>query len=480
MTTVLAYLLLGTITAVYLGAVRWAYRRTGSLTIPVGMFVLYFWTFMGAWPFMIDAATGFNGYRIGLSYYYLMEKMFPFEVNTNYILALVAYALFALGLIAGGWVLLRKRLPEEPTSRQPVAIDHRRFIGMGIVFMLIGVVLVIPQLIRAVQLDESFYLTVRKVEGGIATLMALVNSAAACCIVVGYAFFLVERMDGALFTSNGQRWAAWAYPLVLGLLGTYTAILGDRHIIFTFFILGLLIVLRGGRSALRQCVLLIALCGFALIFGGFIRAYSWSEISTLEKKETPNPDPYPYDLPCIAHIPAKKGPVLRVFEAIWSNEMFAAHFSMFGVLERDVPVEPLISFRYLAGSVVPSFLMERPPSAYDHYAKYARLEPGQGYTIHQATSWWINLGWFGLLLGGVFLGSVWAGLERGALKVVQRSPMVWIRPMLPLLFVAFLPLLVRSGIEGYKALLVEGMALPLFFILLATVNVKRSPSGPKG
>ena len=37
--------------------------------------------------------------------------------------------------------------------------------------------------------------------------------------------------------------------------------------------------------------------------------------------------------------------------------------------------------------------------------------------------------------------------------------------MVPILFVAFLPQLVRSGPEAYKALVVEGVGIPMAIVL---------------
>ena len=74
----ISYLILIAITAFVVWATVWIVKRTGQWTFVVGMAVLYAWTFLGAWFFIGDALSGYQGYHIGLNYYYLMEKMFPF------------------------------------------------------------------------------------------------------------------------------------------------------------------------------------------------------------------------------------------------------------------------------------------------------------------------------------------------------------------------------------------------------------------
>ena len=72
----LAYALLAVITTGFFAGSRALWRRCRDIPVLVGLGIIYVWTFLGAWFFIGDAALGFQGYRIGFSYYYLMEKMF--------------------------------------------------------------------------------------------------------------------------------------------------------------------------------------------------------------------------------------------------------------------------------------------------------------------------------------------------------------------------------------------------------------------
>lgn len=464
----LAYLVLLVLTVLYVMAVVAVYRRSRDLTIPVGAFLAYFWTLMGAWPFIIDASTGYMGYRIGLAYYYLMEKMFPFEVDGDYVEALLLLGSFLFGL-AAAWLLMfgRRQLAMGPT-RQVIPVDHTRLIIGGLSVMLLSFLLIVPDIRRAMHEDVSVYLAVSNAGGARAALHGLLNEMVAICLIVGYAVRLSEAAPYPLFLSRNGKWADRAYPLALLLAGLFFVFIGDRHPLFLGSVIGCLLLFQlYGRQGWRPALPLVLICAGSIVLAGWVRSFTWNEVATLKKFETPRPDPYPYDLPLIAHVPAKKGALADVLEPVWTNELFAAHFSMYGVLRREVPLAPGMSFNYLLHAFIPSFLADRPSTIYDHYAAEARLVPGQGYTIHQATAWYLNVGWPGPFIGGFVLGLLWTGarwiIHRG--RVTSR--VTAILQLVPFLFVAFLPQLLRSGPEAYKGLLVEGFAIPLVVMFLA-------------
>lgn len=465
---VLGYLLLAVITTAFVGLVRWAYLRSKDITLPIAAGIFYFWTLAGAWPFMADALTGYHGFHIGLAYYYLMEKMFPFELDINYLKALVLHSTFLSGVMLAWWLFLRKR-HRTNTPLQVLPIDHRLLWTMGAVLCLLSMGLVLPDLSTAMKNNSSIYVAVSSSSGFRSTLRGLSSQYATLCLVVGYALSGWRTSNTDPEHRSVRSWVATAYPVAVLINGIFLALIGDRHPLFISALVGVLLVLRAyGRSGLRQVVPVLAICAMAIIVGGWVRSYSWLEVVTLEKFETPVPDPYPYDLPIIAHVPQDKGPLAHALEPIWTNELFAAHMSMYGVLRKEVPLAPGQSFNYLAHAFIPSVLAERPPTVYDHYASKAELTPGQGYTIHHATAWYLNLGIPGPFIGGWVLGALlMVSLRWSSMEPTSGS---WhgLLTMLPVFFVAYLPQVIRSGPEAYKSLLVEGIALPLVLFALAS------------
>jgi hypothetical protein len=464
---VLGYILLLVISAAFVGAARWAYHRSKDLTVPIGAGIIYFWTCAGAWLFMADALNGYHGFRIGFAYYYLMEKMFPFELDGNYLRALLLHGTFLAGVVISWWAILR-RMPADAQPLRSVDLDHRVLWGIGSLLSVLSIALVLPDVATAMVENTSIYLAMSSSGGIRSTLRGLASQYAAFCLVVGYALRRSGTSKNGPFTCSGQRWCDMAYPVSLILTGIFLALIGDRHPLFISAMVGALIAVRSaGMFGVRRVLPVLMICAVSIVVGGWVRSYSWQEVVTLEKYETPVPDPYPYDLPIIAHVPQNEGPLAHALGSIWTNELFAAHMSMYGVLRQEVPVAPGISFNYLAHAFIPSFLAERPITVYDHYARYAGLTPGQGYTIHHDAAWYLNIGVFGPLVGGFVLGLLWICVQ--GWTVAGGSHGVWrtLLSLLPVLFVAYLPQVLRSGPEAYKSLLAEGIILPLMLLAAA-------------
>lgn len=461
MTILAAYTVLAAFSVAYAWCGMLLYRRTGDLSLPVGLALIYYWTFAGAWFFMGDHAIGFEGYRIGLGYYYLMEKMFPFVLNGNYLLALLAYALFAAGLLVTMVIIVPRRTIMQ---RSPVRLDHRYVLTGGALCMAFSLFAVIPWLKEAIRADEPLYLVLKQDTSYLATLRAWADRGAALCFVFGYAIMLGSGDLRSFFDDRARPWHRVAYPIAILVLGVHLSLLGDRHTLFAVLILTSIYLLdRFRRRGLRLALVPVAVIMLMLVFGGWVRGF------TPKGAKAPL-DRTPFALPAIAHVPRQQeGTVRKLGNTVLSNEMFAAHFSMFGILEREVPVEPWISLRYVGCLVGICRADGLPtPSVYDHYAQAARLTPGQGYTIHHASGWYLNFGWLGLLLGGVFLGAVWGVMLR-ARETTREG--VWyrvIRLMLPYLLVAYFPPLLRSGPEAYWGVGIEGILMPITILVLAS------------
>ncbi|MBK8497260.1 MAG: hypothetical protein IPL52_00235 [Flavobacteriales bacterium] len=461
MMTLFAYAALALFTAAYAYCGVVLYRRTGDVSVPLGLALIYYWTFAGAWFFIGDSALGFQGYRIGLGYYYLMEKMFPFIMNGNYLLSLGAYALFALAMLA----MLLLLVPNEPRRMPgPVRLDHRYMLVGGALCMLFSIVAASPLLQEAWRAGEPFYTVLRQDTSYMSTLRAWADRGAALCFVLGYAILLGSGDARSFFDDRARNWQRAAYPACMLVLGLYLSLLGDRHTLFSVLILVMIYLLdRFRRRGLRLALMPVLVIVVLLAFGGWVRGFSPQGVKAAVDRS-------PFKLECIAHVPRQQeGFVRKAGNTLLGNEMFAAHFSMFGIIERDVPVEQWISLRYvgcLVGICREDGLPT--PSVYDHYAQAARLTPGQGYTIHHASGWYLNFGWSGVVLGGAFLGAVWGCMMRARARIKERSRARILVLMLPYLFVSYFPALLRSGPESYWGVAIEGILMPMTVIFLAS------------
>ncbi len=169
----------------------------------------------------------------------------------------------------------------------------------------------------------------------------------------------------------------------------------------------------------------------------------------------------------------------KIFRAVtgivFSNELFAGHFSMYGVIHYHVPTAVGISFKNLLYSFVPSFIKkERPMDVYGYYSQQLHLPTDQGFTINHITAWYIN---FGLL--GIFLGPLCLGLILLSPLFIQQKIWRFFPENTPLFILAMITcfgaMLIRSGPEGFKSILYEGIIIPAGIIwgLQQLYNIRR-------
>ena len=140
-----------------------------------------------------------------------------------------------------------------------------------------------------------------------------------------------------------------------------------------------------------------------------------------------------------------------------SNEKYAAHLSMYGVLKKDVPLTYGYSFYVLFCSLVPSFMLERPDDIYTYYIDNTTSGfVDVGVTIHHATAWYLNFGLFGIVLGSLLWGKI--------MQFLYKRRDVFIYLYGSVLFSSVSIQLIRNGIEGYKGVILLDLFFPMFIV----------------
>jgi hypothetical protein len=201
------------------------------------------------------------------------------------------------------------------------------------------------------------------------------------------------------------------------------------------------------------CAAAVAFAGIALV--DFFRAFSvialWEEVDLWEALEW-------------------------LSEIRGSNEAFGAHFSLYGAMHFHAPLTYGSSLVSLLASVVPRIVWpDRPGDIYAHYTASAGIPEGigeQGFTIHHATGWYLNFGLPGLFVGAVIWGWIWARCFNAyqRLEAEDWTSRWWYMcaVLAPWGFVAYIPPLIRAGLEGYKGLIIEGLLVPAIVMTLAS------------
>jgi hypothetical protein len=162
-----------------------------------------------------------------------------------------------------------------------------------------------------------------------------------------------------------------------------------------------------------------------------------------------------------------------------SNEAYAAHFSMYGVLSSGVEPRFGYSVYSLACSVIPRVLWpDRPDDIYNYYAGSVGAIRNQGYSVHHSTGWYLNFGYAGVALGALAMGLAWAYCLNAHQRIRPRSGVAFrlFATIAPWVFVACLPSLIRAGPEGYKGFLVDGLLIPMVTLAFACRAKKAAPA----
>lgn len=535
--TILFALLVYTVLIVYLQRKIW--HAMPGIVFPLFTFILYYWTLAGSWLFTLDQLSGQSGKRIGLNYYYLLDKMFAVRIDNTYLLSISLYAifilLFQLAILLGIRYFFKKA---SVAIVFPARVIQSNYFALFALTLTIASFVIVKDLIYySLILNESVYINIRSTQIPHYTIHQYLN----WTLIVSLFMYLglYYRKDETFLIVRKPTVFFWC---VFAICNLYLVMIGSRHetffagiiagILFIYphkkwkavyktvlffgllwmFILALNDPFRSLMPVIGQKTGLTALVSSqtnqrnAAIFRQdrtflvhrsekqsreLIRMAHSGDTSIVVAKDTVTlaktlvlnrvsgkelivekdgkrieiPNPHVTDVyQCI-------GTSQKVFKTIasivFSNELFSGHFSMYGILSRDVSPQPGVSFNSLLYSFVPSFSgVERPLDSYGYYARKMSFTEGQGFTINHISSWYLNFGYFGLIIGPVFLAFMLLFPMHVFLysRKTNRRFIAWIALCGT---TAFAAMIIRSGPEAIKALLYEAILIPLFIVISA-------------
>ncbi len=412
------------------------YRRSRDVGTLVGIAALYYWSLFGAWYIVIDKTGGFSG----KNYQYLEGKLFPIALDQNYMIALALYAGFILLVEL---TLLTLAVPAERGYFPPIALRHGPILLIGFAAAAGSALLMADKLGTAWSLNASAYLYTRSDTGPWFTLHQVLNRVAMIPPALGLAALAAGRGSRTLMGS-GKGYALWGYVALLGYMGVFTFVLGNKNEVLTTLIAGVLAYVGSARKPNWLGVGVVIVAGLWFLYT--IDLFRGVPLAGLRQT---------------VMIRAEQSAGVARFLAS-SNEAYGAHFSMYGVLAADVEPRLGYSLYSLACSIVPRVLWpDRPADIYNYYADSVGAVQNQGYSLHHATGWYLNFGYLGVILGAVVMGLVWAYCLNAGRRAPSGSLFRIFAVTSPWLFPACLPPLIRAGPEGYKGFLVEGVLIPV-------------------
>src|SRR6266436_318011 len=420
------FALLGVTTAI-IAVLAWVlYRQRGDIGLVAGIVALYYWSLYGAWSIIIDKSGGFSGQQ----YYYLERKMFPVALDGWYLITLALYAGFIILVQLTILAVLSRRRP-RPIPR--LVLRHDSILALGFVAAVASYFLMRDKLSTAWAMNTSAYWYTRSQTDEWFTLHQVLNRVALIPPALGLATLVAGRRSR--FFINVVRPYTWpGYLVLLAGMGTFTFVLGNKNEVFTALLAGGLAYAGSLRKPNWWKLGLAVGCGLWFLAAiDFFRATPLSGMrEALEQGVSGSTD------------------VGRFVAS--SNEAFAAHFSMYGVLATGTSPQFGYSLYSLVCSTIPRVIWPgRPRDIYLYYSESVGTIQNQGYSLHHATGWYLNFGYAGVAVGAIVLGLVWAGCLNAHQRIRRRSGLLYrlFATIAPWVLVAGIPPLVRAGPEGY-------------------------------
>lgn len=511
----------------------WSVER--NIVFPIFTTIFYFWSLAGSWLFSFDRLTHF-GERIGLQYYYLLEKMFYVHFDKVYLQAIWMYGIFIMifQLFIYAGIKRIKKIPTNTQLNNPINLRPTAFILIALLFLIVSIWIVKDVIIYSFLLHESVYLNIRS-----AAINNYTIHQYACWIMIVSLFVYIGLFLKQKDSSITVKKPGVLFWIVFSICNLYLVMIGSRHEVFFGGIVVLILMsypFRKIRESKKLYFSVISIWLIILMLNDPIRslmpviANKTGLTSLLSGKENKNEAYYfSNDRTYISHksskislkiiqanalrdttLYLKKDTVtmnkislinqlnehpdyiliehkklkipnshismayqnnsfftkifLTVTNLVFSNEMFAGHFSMYGVLSKEVKPKIGFSFKNLLYSFVPSTIVKkRPVDSYAFYAREMGFKSGQGFTINYITAWYLNFSYFGLILGPLFLSIILllpfyfaTKLKRNLFQLYAIIALCGIT--------GFAAMMVRSGPESFKALVYESILIPLFIV----------------
>ena len=442
------YLMTGTFTVLIALLAVLLWRKSGSIDYLFGAAALYFWSIHGAWGFVYDKTRDTTLFR----YHYLEEALFEVSIDAYFAQSLTLYGIFCTTVLLTAFLLCNGRRAQGLPVVERVPINHDVVILSSVVAGLLGYALIANVFVEAVVLGQSGYQAVATQSIPYFTVHQLLGRYALFAALIGVCIWLTGRRN-RFFRADLRARHIMLYPLLLLVLLAYMMLLGNKNELFTGFVLAGLFYVRCLERPPMAAMAALAV-GLLAVVGSvdYLRNFAVlsGELAEVEASEL----------------------AAETAKIVFSNEAFAAHMSMYGAISLDMQPSFGQGILALLLSVVPSFVWpDRPVGNYEYYATLVGAEEGRGYTIHHATSWFLDFGTPGVIIGGVLLGVIWSFLENRAADIRPGRSVGYVIgfAVVAAAFSAYFPAIIRAGVEVYKGVTYGAVLIPVGAIVVAYV-----------
>lgn len=473
-------LFLITISIIMLSVKIW--KASQSWSYIVAIFFIYYWSLLGAWFVCIDLLNNNILEKYGLHYYHIYDLLFEVKLDCNYLITISLYGLFIIIFQMAVLYFIQRKNNQlsKSTMSEELFFNPINATLIALFFVAVSFIIEFEDIMYAIKYGDSIYTVTRNSSSRFYTIHQLANQIAIS--IIFFAFILILRKNNSdnskIKIEHKYNWMVIAALVVVVL---YLTALGNKHELFTAGIFSILFFIHDRKLFDKRNINLLWLIPFfvlPLMFNDPIRALLPKIINSIMNVDEYNLSPETitimqnsgYGSQGVAEISNS-----AFYSLLYSNEMFYAQFSLYGILLYKMPFMMGASLLSLISSFIPKiFGVPRTIDAYSYYTTLAHTQPGQGYTINHIAAWYLNFGVFGIVLGALVLASFFnIGNFVKFKTLTNNAKFNFLIQLSPLLLAAFIPNIIRTGPEGFKSLLFEGLLIPMITLFLC-LKTKRS------
>lgn len=441
-------LLIAYTVCIFLGTfVLW--RRTHSLHFVFGLAFIYYYSLGGAWKLINLKWTGHEDSSLD----HLEDSLFPISIDENYLLTISIYGVFVLAIIVSLCLLTNESPRDQQVSdlRTTIRFSHVTLVLIACLSLGASAALIWSAFTSALESGISLYSASRGELSQFFTVHQLLNRIGVACVTIGICGALLER-----------RRVTWlfCYAILAVAWVAFLGVLGNRNELLVAGVAGFLLCYGCGLRPRLAKVLVL----------GFVAFFVMRVIEFTRGTEVVGILP---DLGAVLLSPDFWNP----FALAGGSESFAAHMSLYGVVSQNLEFTYGSSLMYLANSLLPSFIWsERVQDAYTIYATSVGAPETQGFNIHYAAASYLNLGLPAVVVGAAAMALLWACVHRWQAKALGQSARRFIPAVVAYSFcsAAYAPVLMRSGPEAFKGLIVEAIVIPFLLTQIALRSRRRA------
>lgn len=486
-------LLLIVFTSLIIFIQRKIWKITPNVIFPMCTFIFYYWSLAGAWIFTLDQSFGEFGRSLYMSYYVYLEKVYPVKLDSTYSLMICFYSLFIISFQSAIWYFLKKK------SIEPIYTENKEKIKLNPVIVSVSILFFIclsfyivkAPIYKAIKMDESAYLNVRRGLAPFYTFHQLFNLASSF-LSYFYLSVLLSRNSSKMFEVVPSKIGNVLFGIAFLLNSSWLLFLGNRHELLIVGITAFLFITYPiiNKKHLKPIAIIMGLLFINFVLTDPMRSLTPKLVRPLknseflrkkenvilikdyietEKKANALLDSSEIHDMNVASLYYSKSKLesfkIALASVVFSNEMFSGQFSLYASLKENIPITYGHSIKSAFYTFIPrTIISQRPESSYEYYSNKLKLNKNQGFTINHATDWYLNFGIIGLVLGGLFWGILMVKLFVWS-KMIPKEIIRSLTFLAMISLSAYFSIIIRGGIDVLKVIVFESILIPIMLVL---------------